>query len=348
MRSRFRFLVLISILVFAGLVFSPLRSAQALDRTASKTVFGDVLVPEGTTTGEVSTVFGDVVVEGRVDGDVNSVFGKVMVDGRVRDTVSSAFGDIVVRAPVGGDVEAGFGNVALAAPVGGSVNPGFGDIEQKPGGVASGGLAARHGEVEGRDGPFAVAQQTTGDRAEADGPGVSDGGSMIFHLIGWTLGTLGFMACAVLVAVLVPRPLYATARRAGLSPGWSFVWGLISVPVASILGVLLIVSVIGIPVMLLAVPAYLALLLFGALAVAYALGRRILLAVGGHRGGDAAAAAIGALMVSLASLVPFLGGLLTFGVVMIGAGAVISAIFSRGWSRRPTYESYEAYLQDRQ
>ena len=342
MRPRFRFLVLIPLLVFAGLVVLPLRPAEA----QNKTVFSDVTVPEGTTTGEVSTVFGDVEVDGQVAGDVNSVFGDVAVGGEIRGTVSSAFGDVRVNAPVGGDVEVGFGDVALAAPVRGGVDAGFGDIEQEPGGVASDGLAARHGEVEGRDGPFTVAQpsgSTVVDTVESP-----DGGSPVFHLIGWSLGTLGFIACAVLVAVLLPRPLYATARSAGASPGWSFVWGLVSVPVAVVLGVLLAVSVIGLPVMLLAVPAYLALLFFGALAVAYALGRRMLLAVGGHRGGDALAAAVGALTVSVASLVPFLGGLLTSAVALIGAGAAISALFSRGWSRRSSYESYEAYLEDRQ
>ena len=352
MKFRPRFLVLASLLVFTGLFFSPLRSAEALDRVASKTVFGDVTVPEGETTGEVSTVFGDVAVDGWVDGDVNSVFGEVTVDGRIGGTVSSAFGDVAVRAPVRGDVEAGFGDVVLAAPVRGKVDVGFGNVEQETGGVAYGGLAAKHGDVEGRGALSGSTWQTPGstpgdENAEA-GPDVSGGGSMLVYLIGWSLGTLGFIACAVLVAVLLPRPLYAITRNAGASPGWSFVWGLVSIPVAVVLGVLLVVSVIGIPVMLLAVPAYLALLFFGALAVSYALGRRILFAVGGHRGGDALAAATGALAVAAVSLLPVFGGLLTFGVAMVGAGAAISALFSRGWSRRPAYESYEAYLQDRQ
>lgn len=346
-----RVLIFIPVLVFAGLAVLSPRLADARE-TRSKTIFGDVAVPEGTSAGEVSTVFGDVVVNGAVDGDVNSVFGEIVVENRVRGAVSSAFGDVAVRAPVRGSVETGFGDVALAAPVGGSVDAGFGNIEQRPGGVAYGGLVVRHGEVEGPGEPFTVAgdaaQQPSGRGVGDDGPEVSGGGSMFFHVVGWTLGTLGFVAGAVLVAVLIPRPLYATARSAGSSPGWSFTWGLISVPVAVVLMVLLAVSVIGLPVMLLAVPAYLGLLLFGALSVAYALGRRLLLAVGGYRGGDALAAATGALAVSAASVVPVVGGLLVSAVALTGAGAALSALFSRGWRRRSSYDSYEAYLQDRQ
>ena len=57
-----------------------------------KRVAGDMVVEEDKTVSEVSTAWGDVLVEGRVEGGVRS-----------------GFGDIRIEGPVGGDVKTGSG-----------------------------------------------------------------------------------------------------------------------------------------------------------------------------------------------------------------------------------------------
>jgi MFS family permease len=164
-------------------------------------------------------------------------------------------------------------------------------------------------------------------------------------LVGWIFAAAAFAACSVLVAVLAPGPLLAAARRAEESPGWSLFFGVVSVPAVVVLCVVLAVSIVGIPVLLLLAPAYLAFVFFGALVAAYFVGRRVVFATGRYHAGNALAAVVGALIVAAVYLIPVLGGLLLYVLALFGVGASILALFSR---RRPrtTYTSYEDYVQN--
>ena len=89
-------------------------------------------------------------------------------------------------------------------------------------------------------------------------------GPDVLGFVGWLFAALAFAACAVLAAVLAPRPLAAAARRVGETPGRAFVYGIVSLPVFFVLCVVLAVTIIGIPLLLLLAPAYLAVLFAGA------------------------------------------------------------------------------------
>ncbi|HJQ28096.1 MAG TPA: polymer-forming cytoskeletal protein, partial [Rubrobacter sp.] len=273
--------------------------------------------------------------------DVNSGFGDVYVDGRVGDDIDAGFGDVKIEGPVGGDVHAEFGEVDVNAPVKGDVDVGRGDVTLGP-------RAAVHGNLEFGSGEF------TGDEDAVRGAIMSRGMASDFHepdgpdvlgFVGWIFAALAFAACTVLAAVLAPRPLAAAARRAEESPGRSFVYGLVSLPVFFVLCVVLAVSIVGIPLLLLLAPAYLALLFCGALVTAFFLGSKILLVTGRYRVGNALAAVVGALILAATTLIPVLGDLLLSALALLGTGAVILALFSR--RPRTTYPSYEDYVRDR-
>ena len=306
-------------------------------------VFGDVVVEPGQTRHEVSTVVGDVTVDGFVERDVRSGFGDIEVDGEgVGGDINAGLGDVTVNAPVGGGIDAGFGEVEVNAPVRGNVEVGRGDVELGPGGRVLGSVYYGSGEFRGNRDAVRGMVVAGGMRPHMDHE--SDGFG-IFDLIGWVFATAAFVACSVLVAVLAPGPLLAAARRADEAPGWSLFFGVVSVPVVVVLSVVLAVSLVGIPILLLLAPAYLAFVFFGALVAAYFVGRRVVLATGRYHVGNALAAVIGALIIAAAYLIPVLGGLLLYGFALFGAGASILALFSR---RRPRarYTSYEAYVQN--
>ena len=170
--------------------------------------------------------------------------------------------------------------------------------------------------------------------------------SGILGFVGWLFAALAFAACAVLAAVLAPGPLASAARRAEESPGRAFVYGLVSLPAFFVLCVVLAVTIIGIPLLLLLVPAYLALLFFGALVAAFFIGTRVLMVTGRYRVGNALAAVVGAMILAATTFIPVLGDLLLYALSLLGAGAVILALFSR---RRPraSHPSYESYVRDR-
>jgi cytoskeletal protein CcmA (bactofilin family) len=333
-------LLMLSVAALAFVVLEPL-PAHAFENKA----WGDVVVEPEHTVSKASTAFGDVRVEGFVERDVHSGFGDIEVtkDGRVGGDINAGVGDVKVDGPVDGEIDAGLGDVYVDAPVGGDIDVGRGHVELGPRAQVHGNVYYGSGQI--RPHPDAVVE---GNMVSGMGPEMEhepDDGFGIPSLVGWVFGTAAFVACSVLLAVLAPGPLQAAARRAEESPGWSLLFGVASVPAVVVFAVVLAVSIVGIPLLLLLGPAYLALLFFGALVAAYFVGRRVVFATGRYRGGNALAAMVGALILAVAYLIPILGGLLLYGLALFGTGSAILALFSHRRSR--TYPSYEAYVQDR-
>jgi hypothetical protein len=329
-------LLTLSVVILGLIALLPL-PAQA----AEQRLVGDVVVNARGVEDSVSTVVGDIEVQGPVENDVHSVYGDVLVDARVGGDVDAAFGDVKIERPVEGDVRAEFGNVYVNAPVRGDVNVGRGDVDLGPGAKISGNLETESGEITGDEDAVKGHIKARGmalDFDESHGPD-------ILGFVGWLFAALAFAACALLAAVVAPGPLGSAARRAGESPGRSFVYGLVSLPVSFVLCVLLAVTIIGIPFAAALAVAYLALLFFGTLVAAFFLGTRVLMFTGGYRVGNAAAAVVGALILAATTFIPVLGDLLLYALSLLGTGAVILALFSR--RPRAPYPSYEAYVRDR-
>jgi len=316
-------------LLLCGLLLASFVSTSPAHASEER-MMGNTVVEEGKTVEKISTVWGDVRVEGEVEQGVNSAFGDVEIYGPVGGDVDAGFGDVYIDAPVGGDVDVGHGNVQLGsgARVGGKISLGNGSFYPHQ--------EAVFGNVE-----------TAGMVSDFD-----DEGSLLgafSDMIGWAVMALVLVAAAVLLAVAAPRPLRAATRSLEASPGRSFVLGLGSLPVAIILSVLLVVTVIGGLLLFLLWPAYFALLFFGLLVASYSLGRKVVLAVGRYRAGDAMAAAVGAVIVAAVLLIPVLGVLVLITLTLLGTGAAVSALLTRlrpGAPRAAPRASYEDYLRD--
>lgn len=335
-RTAFRYLLTLSALTL-GLVALFALPAHALE----KKVFGDVVVRPGEHAEEVSTSFGDVAVNGPVSGDVRSAFGDVRVNEHVGGDVEAGFGDIEVRAPVEGMVDAGFGDVDVDSAVGGDVDVDHGDVQLGPGALVAGDVRYGNGDFSPAPGSEIKGDILAGMDPDFDhdpaGPGP------LGRLVGWAFAAAAFVAISVLAVVLAPGTLSAAARRAEESPWWSLLLGVASVPAVVTLSVVLAISLVGIPLVLLLTPAYLALVFFGALVAAFFLGRKVVLATGRYRVGNAMAAAVGAVIVAATTLIPLVGNLIVYALALLGTGAAILALLSR----RPAYGSYEAYVRDR-
>jgi hypothetical protein len=336
-RNLLRPLLTLSVVVLGLVVLSPVPAHAFENKT-----LGDVVVERGQTEPEVSTPVGDVTVDGTVEGDVRSGVGDVVVNGKVGGGIKAGSGDVVVNGPVGGEIDAGFGDVRIDAPVAGDVEVGRGDVDLGPEGLVGGGVHYGSGEFRGDRGAVEGTIRAGGMGPEMDHDW---GGFGILNIVGWLFAAAVFAACSVLVAVLAPRPLSAAARKAEESPAMSLLFGVASVPAVVVLCVVLAVSIIGIPLLLLLAPAYLALLFFGALVAAFFVGRRVVFATGRYHVGNAMAAAVGALILAAAYLIPVLGDLLLYVLALFGAGASILAFVSRRPSR--TYPSYGVYFGDR-
>jgi hypothetical protein len=294
--------------LFAAAALSLVYARPAL--ALESTMLGDIEVPRGAVATEAHTVFGDVGVEGYVYGDVRC-----------------AFGDVVVNGPVEGDVQTGFGDVYVNAPVGGSVDVGNGTVRLGPRAHIGEDLSLGNGNAE-----ISTAAVVEGERRfgmMSEGSPIMSGGAALANITLWLLTTLGFCAAAMLLAVLARGPLGASARSLESFPGRSILLGLASLPVVALFSVLLAVTLVGAPLLLLSIPAYLLLIVFGALVSAYWVGRRLLLVTGRYRGGEALASAVGAFAISVLYLVPVVGGIALFLLALLGAGAAITACLNR-------------------
>jgi cytoskeletal protein CcmA (bactofilin family) len=330
-------LLTFSVVILGLVVLLPFPAHAAQER-----LVGDVVVGSRGVEHDVSTGAGDIEVRGPVEDDVHSGFGDVLVTGEVKGDIDAGFGDVKIEGPVEGDVRAEFGDVYVNSLVKGDVNVGWGDVDLGPEAEILGNLECEGCEITGNRSAVKGNMMARGmalDFDESHGPG-------IIGYFGWLFAALAFAACAVLAAVLAPRPLTSAASRAEESPGRSFVYGLVSLPVVFVLCVVLAVSIVGIPLLLLLVPAYLALLFFGALVAAFFIGTRVLMVTGRYRVGNAMAAVVGAIILAGTTFIPVLGDLLLYSLTLLGTGAIILALFSR---RRPraSHPSYEAYVRDR-
>jgi cytoskeletal protein CcmA (bactofilin family) len=310
-------LVAISILVLGLVVLLPLPA------WADERLVGDIVVSGAEQ--DVSTIAGDVTVHGLVEDDVRSAKGDITVSpgGNVRGDINAGLGNVEIQGPVGDDVHAAVGDVYVNAPVGGDVDVGHGNVKLGP-------KAEISGDLKYGDGKFAGDSNAVEGDIEANGMTLDLDGSRgpnVLGFVGWLFAALAFVACAVLAAVIAPRPLAAAARRVGETPGRAFVYGIVSLPVFFVLCLVLAVTIIGIPLLLLLAPAYLAVLFAGALVAAFFLGTRILMFTGRYRVGNAMAAVVGALILAATTFIPILGDLILYALCLLGTGAVIMAIF---------------------
>ena len=330
-------LLTFSVVILGLVVLLPLPAHAAEQR-----LVGDVVVGPQGVEHDVSTGAGDLEVHGLVEDDVHSGLGDILVTGKVNGDIDAGFGDVKIEGPVEGDVRAEFGDVYVNDHVKGDVHVGWGDVELGPNGEISGNLECEGCEITGNRSAVKGDMMARGmaiDFDESHGPG-------IIGFFGWIFAALAFSACAVLAAVVAPRPLASASSRAEESPGRSFLYGLVSLPVIFVLCVVLAVSIVGIPLLLLLVPAYLALLFFGALVAAFFIGTRVLMVTGRYRVGNALAAVVGAMILAATTFIPVLGDLLIYALALLGTGAIILALFSRRLPRA-SHPSYEAYVRDR-
>lgn len=114
----------------------------------SGTVNGDVyaaggqVIIDGTINGDLLVAGGAVTISGDVTGNVRSAGGQVLFTGEVGRNVSAVGGTIEFTdtAKIGGSIAMGAGSVVLNAPVGGDINAGVGNLRLGSSAVVAGNI----------------------------------------------------------------------------------------------------------------------------------------------------------------------------------------------------------------
>ena len=288
-----------------------------------------------------------------VGDDLYAAGMDVRVSAPVTGAASLAGYDVEVAAPVGGNLRVFGRHVAIGDAIGGSVLATARELELT-------GTVAGDADVTAEEltfGPEARVEGTLTLRGltEAEAavpPGVAAevryvslpfdrerpappvavelpglGEILLMAVLAFTVGVLIVAALALAAASLAPVRVEDAVERSFLAPGATLWAGIVTLSL--VLGGAAVLALTGIGALALPLILFAAFLLGAAGYVlgAYAVGARIL------RGDTAAApesfgprlgaALLGAFVVALLSLVPFLGWLITLGVALFGLGALL-------------------------
>ena len=240
---------------------------------------------------------GSVVVdEGTVVKDAVAVGGSVIVNGKVRKSAVAVGGSVTLgpNAVIGKDV----------VSIGGAVKQAQG--------------AKIHGDV-----------------VELNLPGVSaimpfffeDTSSSWF----WTIkiaSLLGFLALAVLLVAVLPKPFNLISNNVQQNLGKIILWGILGLVVLIPLAIFLVISVIGIPLIALEVFLVGIAFLAGYVAIAQLIGDKIAALMKRPALNVIWLTIMGLLALWLIGWIPFLGSLVKAVVIVLGFGGVLTTLFT--------------------
>ena len=242
-----------------------------------------------------------------VAGNVSIGGGEVRIDGAVKGYVQAAGGRVLINGPVGGDVVATSGAVELGpnARIAGKLRyASRNELKRDPAAQVTGGVE----RAPIADRSFGHTQRT------------------LARAGGW-LWTVGLVLIAVVLVAALPAFTARVAATLRMRVGMSLLIGFVALVCIPVAAILLLFTLIGIPVALLALVLYFALVMVGYAMTGIGIGDWLL---GRYRAADAAragwrigAAALATLAMALLARVPWIGALVSFMVLIAGLGAVV-------------------------
>ena len=277
--------------VFAVLLLTliaPALAAASSTATNGNAVvrFQDYTLPQGQTVNSVVVIRGNAVIGGTVTRSVVVVGGNATIES---------------TAVVGADQSSQSSSVVVVG----------GHLTTEPG-------ATIHGKTTQVAGFHLSGVLRTVATREAVRP--------IGVLAGWW-ELLFLPIVALVVSALFPRAVRRVGERVRLGFWPSFGWGLLGLLIVGVLLLVLAITIVGlivaVPVGFVIMPGA---LLFCFACVAALLGRLVLSSSERYRDNIIVAAVVGAVLVSLVSLVPVIGGLAVFVTTVVGFGAALTLL----------------------
>jgi cytoskeletal protein CcmA (bactofilin family) len=351
LHNRYVVLGLVALIVFA-IGPAPAAAQSIGGGPGAQMMTGSAVVSEGETVSGLDVMAGTVVIRGTVDGDLNGVAGDVVIgeSGIIKGDVSVATGSLRIAGTVEGSVSAGASAVSLprTGAVAGDFSVGAATvtIDGTIGADAAIGAdsimlgpASRIGGELRYDGSLtqqsgAVVQGSVVEDSSIGGFGPVGVSGDSLPSIGWLDSLYGLFANLLLGAILLivlPGFSVRVATQVADSTGRSALVGLLVLVAVPFVLALTAVTIIGIPLAILGLFGYLFLIWVGVVYGEFAVGRWLLgqwqdepnrwLALG-----------LGLVLFTVIGAVPIVGGLSMFGVLLIGLGALATAL--RGTYRR--------------
>ncbi|HEX2229847.1 MAG TPA: hypothetical protein VHM64_22155 [Candidatus Binatia bacterium] len=317
--------------------------------------FGSAAEIQGTVNGDVYAFAGQVRIDGQVTGDVLAAGGRIRISGPVAQDVRVAGGHITISGSIGrnltvagGNVElassamvrgglvAAGGNVEVLAPIGGDSRIAAGSLEvgSRVGGnidAAVGTLRISSGaEIGGDVNYWSDDQAAISDGARIQGkisrqasPEKRQAWPLL--LTGWIFTVLISFVSTLLLGLLSLRFIPAFHRSATAilreKPWMSLGIGFLAAVATPVICILLFAAVLTVPIALILLAAFFILLYWSRIFAITRIGEAILR----RRGAGYSPFVLGLFVYYVLAIIPVIGWLVVFFVVLFGLGAELNA-----------------------
>lgn len=292
---------------------------------------GNIVDVFGTIKGNLRTVGSNINIRGRVEKNILSASANFIADedAFIGGHITHAGAGVILNAPVGGQIDAAVESMTINNSVGGDVNLRMGKNEKSrlylyDKAVLSGNLKyTAVSEAEIGSGARILGETVfTPIKASKKAIEKFPVSFKKFALALDAIGILSVFVLGLIVLYFVPKILdriYAAMKE----KTWSNIGiGLVALVVVPLLAIMVLFTVVGIPLALMAIAAYAALLYFAKVVVSVALGRLIAerFKWNLHK---ILSFMLGLAVFSVASFMPFVGWFLVFGAVLWAFGAIL-------------------------
>lgn len=325
-------------------------------------VGANTVIIDGTINGDLWAAGSTITVNGVVNGSVMAAGRTVNINGDVGHAVRAGGETIIINGDVSGDVMVAGGdvNIASTARVGGDLL--FGAGIARIDGLIEGDIKGGGSEVtisNGVKGNIALKVESLtilptaniqGDltytcEEESDIQSGAQIGGMTTHNLpevkekqakpfpfilfsgigGKVTGFIMALIAGLVIILLAPRRLTSIAESIRSRPGASAGWGALILFVTPIAAIIVCITIIGIPVGLIALALWGIAIYLAQIPVGLFIGRWI---IGHFRGVEGKAIMVGALALGLVilrllRLIPYLGFFIGLAVILFGLGAVV-------------------------
>lgn len=320
---------------------------------------GDTITIDGTVNGDVLAVGSEITVNGQINGSLIAAGGTIVVNGEVTRAVRIAGGTLEVTGNVGSDVAAaggmlsltsaanvgndlvlGAGQANVAAPVGGDIIGGGGEITLSN--AVSGNVKLgvdnltllSTSSIEGNlvytsesEADIQPGAQITGTTTHKLPPPTEEPEEGI-GIVGKIIGFLMTLALGIVIVVLAPRRMKAITEAIRTRPWPSLGWGAVLLIVTPIAALIVCITVIGLPIGLIALALYGVMIYLAQIFIGLLIGKLIIGSFKGvetveTRGILIGALALGLAILTLLKLIPYAGFFIGLAAVLFGFGAIL-------------------------
>ncbi|MDB5166005.1 MAG: hypothetical protein JWM37_77 [Candidatus Saccharibacteria bacterium] len=313
--------------------------------TVSGTVHGDIICAAqtihitGTVDGDVRLAGQTVTVGGKVGGNA-TVAGQTFVlepTGSIAGDASLASSETTVSGPVGRDIAATGSSLVIGSTVGRNVKAQVQNLHLTSAARVSGRVDYTSSSSLTRDAGAVVTGQIVRTEPTQEGNRHEFFGFSILWFLYWLLATL-FTAMALVL--LFPRLFRTVTDRALPRPWKALLTGFVASLAVPVILIVIGITIIGLPLALLAGLAWLVIVLLSGPVAAFYVGRLVLR----NARRPLLVMLVGALILAIAYFIPFIGILVFVAATWIGEGAILLEIFGR--TPRPSYQYDEDVAPD--